>query len=130
MKMNIFFSSTLIEINSQRFRKGFAMLCDSTETALRIDSQWNRSQICQSVRASYVILFTTADVQNQPSFKFLHLNWNYNLNYTLSGLDSQTFKACVLGNLIRKIKVLFSSFYRSLMHPNFSPHSEQIRGKE
>ena len=54
--MNIFFSSALAEINSQRIRRGFAMLGDSTETARRlhrecaenarrIDSQWSRSQI-------------------------------------------------------------------------------------
>ena len=28
------------------------MLCDSTETALQIDSQWSRRQIHQSVRAA------------------------------------------------------------------------------
>ena len=32
MQMNIFFSSTLVEINSQRIRRGFTMLCDSTDT--------------------------------------------------------------------------------------------------
>ena len=67
MKMNnFFFSFALVEINSQRIRRGFAMLCDSTETALRlhckcaetalrIDSQWSRSQIRQSVRAAKVV---------------------------------------------------------------------------
>ena len=61
--MNIFFSSALVEINSQRIRGGYAMLCDSTETvrklrckyaetALRIDSQWSRRQSRQSVRAA------------------------------------------------------------------------------
>ena len=34
--MSNFFSSTLVEINSQRICRGFAMLCDSTETALRL----------------------------------------------------------------------------------------------
>ena len=63
MKMNNFFSPALVEINLQPIRRGFAMLCDFTETArrlhcecaetaLRIDSQWNRSQIRQSVRAA------------------------------------------------------------------------------
>ena len=66
MKMNNFFSSTLVEFNLQRIRRGFAMLCDSTETAqrmrcecaetaLRIDSQWSRRQIRQSVRAALVV---------------------------------------------------------------------------
>ena len=52
MKMNNFFSSTFVEINSQRIRRGFAMLYNSTETAQRIDSQWSRSQIRQSVKAA------------------------------------------------------------------------------
>ena len=50
--MNNFFSFTSVEFNSQRIRGGFAMLCDSTETALRIDLQWSRRQIRQSVRAA------------------------------------------------------------------------------
>ena len=56
MKMNNFFSSALVEINSQLIRRGFAMHCDSTETArrlrcecaetaLRIGLQWSRRQI-------------------------------------------------------------------------------------
>ena len=45
MKMNNFFSSTLVEINSQRIRKGFAMLCDSTETALRMRCELIRSGV-------------------------------------------------------------------------------------
>ena len=55
--------NTLVEINLQRIREGFAMLCDYTETpwrlyedcteiALRIDSKWSRSQSHQSVRAA------------------------------------------------------------------------------
>ena len=62
-KNDYFFSSAVVEINSQRIRRGFAMLCYSTETArrlrckcaetaLRIDSQWSRRQICKSVRAA------------------------------------------------------------------------------
>ena len=50
--MNNFFSSTLGDINLQRIRGEFAMLCDSPETALRIDSQWSRSQIRRSVVAA------------------------------------------------------------------------------
>ena len=61
--MKIFFSSTSVEFNSQRIRGGFALLCHSTETArrlccecaetaLRIDSQWSRRQIRQSVRVA------------------------------------------------------------------------------
>ena len=60
-----FFCYKSVEINLQRIRRGFAMLCNSTETirrlfgncnqtALQIDSQWSRSQRGQSVKAALI----------------------------------------------------------------------------
>ena len=33
-------SSTLVEIDSQQIRKGFAMLCDYTETSQKLYQNW------------------------------------------------------------------------------------------
>ena len=81
MTMNNFFSSTLVEINSQRIRREFPMLCDTTETALRmrcecaetalqIDSQWSRSQIRQSVRAAWFTVLKAAGKSNKKTTAF------------------------------------------------------------
>ena len=39
------------------------MLCDSAETALRIDSQWSRRQIRQRVRAALLFGILSGDFQ-------------------------------------------------------------------
>ena len=65
MKINIYFWFTSVEINSQRIRRGFAMLSDSTEAALRLQFELIRSGV--AVKAdklwerhySQVILITT-----------------------------------------------------------------------
>ena len=76
------------------------MLCDCTETALRIrrecakialriDSQWSHSQICQSVRAAYLRTQRREQVQFEPKSHDLGRRTNdaFTLSITLPTKD-------------------------------------------
>ena len=60
MQINSLFSSTLVEINSQRNRRGFAMLCDFTETPRRLYGDCAETMLrlnCELIRSGVAIKF-------------------------------------------------------------------------
>ena len=59
--MNIFFSLTLVEINSQRIRRGFAMLSGSMKTAWRLRGKCAANALrlrCELIRSGVAVKFT------------------------------------------------------------------------
>ena len=59
--MNIFFRFTLVEINPQRIRKGFAMLCDFTETLRRLYGDCPEPALrlhCELIRSKVTVKVT------------------------------------------------------------------------